>query len=192
MFNKSADALRMAEILLNNSVNILEITLRNEFAFEAIKAVSERFPEMVTGAGSVLTKDALEKAQDNGAQFAVAPSFDPDIVKFSKKIDIPFAPGVSTPTELFMALKESTIIKIFPVAELGGVKYIKSIIAPFAMKEFSLIPTGGINETTYLEYLDLDRVIACGMSYVADKNLINKGDFDSLDKRIKLVYGNLF
>ena len=188
VFNDVDKAMKTAELLLKNSINILEITLRTEAAFECISKVKADFPEMMIGAGSVLSKESFEQAFDSGAVFCVAPSLDIDLIIYSSKKKISFIPGVITPTELNAALSAgSKIIKIFPAAGFYNTGYIKSITAPFKMKDFSLVPTGGINENNIIEYLKTDKVIACGASYISDPKLIDKGDFEELDRRIKKI-----
>lgn len=186
VFNDENKALKTAELLLNNSINILEITLRTETAFDNIYAISKKFPELILGSGSVLGKNAFEKAVDSGARFGVAPGLDIDLLKFAHSKQIAFIPGVSTPTELNTALKEELrFVKLFPASSLGGPAYIKAIAAPFKMIDFSLIPTGGINESNILEYLKSDKVIACGASYIIESRLVESGDFDELNRRMQ-------
>lgn len=186
VFGDLNGALKTAEILLQNSVNLLEITLRTEIALKCISEISKKFPELLIGSGSVLAEDALSKAIDSGAKFAVAPGLDLKLVEFALSKKIPFVPGVSTPTELNTALQaDLKFIKIFPAMNLGGPEYIKAITAPFRIKDFYLIPTGGINEGNIAEYVKTDRVIACGASYIVDSKLIEKGDYNEMSVRIQ-------
>jgi 2-dehydro-3-deoxyphosphogluconate aldolase/(4S)-4-hydroxy-2-oxoglutarate aldolase len=186
VFTDLDNALKTAEFLLSNSFKLLEITLRTKIAFQCISEIKKRFPEMIVGAGSVLSRDSLKKSINSGSVFGVAPGFDLDIVKTAIRKNIPFVPGVSTPTEMNSALKAGCeFIKVFPAANLCTPAYIKSISAPFRMKEFFIIPTGGINEDNIIDYLKTDRVIACGASYIVDSKLIEKGDFDELGRRIQ-------
>ncbi len=180
------NALRIAEILVRNSINLLEITLRTEIAYKCIREVTRNFPDLIVGCGSVLSKDALEQAVESGAQFGVAPSLDMDIVDYSISKKIPFLPGIATPSELHLALKSGLdIIKLFPATNFGGPNYIKAIIAPFRTMDFHVVPTGGINEDNIMDYLQQERVIACGATYIVDSKLIEKGDFLELENRIK-------
>ncbi len=182
------DALKVAEVLIQNSINLIEVTLRTEIANKCIKAINQNFPDILLGCGSVLTKNAFEQAIEDGAKFGVAPALDMEIVEYASSIDVPFVPGVTTPTELNTALKSGLdIIKIFPATNLGGAGYIKAITAPFRTMDFHLIPTGGINENNLLEYLQQDKVIACGATYIVDSKLIEKGDFIELKNRIKQI-----
>ncbi|MCP4138354.1 MAG: bifunctional 4-hydroxy-2-oxoglutarate aldolase/2-dehydro-3-deoxy-phosphogluconate aldolase [bacterium] len=191
VFENVYEALRIAELLLENGINTIEITLRTEASLECIKTVGEKLPEMVVGAGSVVSKESLKMARKEGAQYAVSPAFDEELMKQAESLKIPCIPGVSTPTELNSALKKTSIIKLFPAALLGGIDYIKAITAPFSMNEVNLVPTGGVNETNFADYLKLDTVIACGMTYLVDKTLIKKSNFDEIDKRIKKIISGL-
>jgi 2-dehydro-3-deoxyphosphogluconate aldolase/(4S)-4-hydroxy-2-oxoglutarate aldolase len=185
VFSNVHRAVRTAELLRSYSINVLEITLRTRDAFECISAVRKSFPDMCVGAGSVLNVDALREAVSCGAMFGVAPSLDIHVVKEAKDAGIPFIPGIATPTELLTALNTgSTLIKIFPAVELGGVPYIKAITAPFKMMNFSLIPTGGVDEKNFASFMAADRVIACGASYPVQSTLVDVEKFDELEKRI--------
>ena len=188
LFDNVDSALKTAEVLMKNRVNIIEITLRTEAAFECIEAVVKEFGNMCAGAGSVFTAEQLKKVQGLGALFAVSPCFDEDIVDEAEKTSFPFVPGVATPGELFRAIKRTSVIKLFPAESLGGTEYIKSAFAPFKMFDYSLMPTGGIDNKNFRKYLEIDKVIACGMSYPVSDKLISEGRYDLLDERIKEVY----
>jgi 2-dehydro-3-deoxyphosphogluconate aldolase/(4S)-4-hydroxy-2-oxoglutarate aldolase len=99
-------------------------------------------------------------------------------------MDMPFVPGITTPSELMAAMKFGSIIKIFPAAVMGGVQYINAITAPFASMELHLMPTGGIDENNYREYLRANRVVACGMSYMVDRKLLQTENTQPSKKRI--------
>lgn len=185
VFDDPKRALKVAELLLKHSIDIIEITIRTDSAYKCIEMVRENFPEAVVGAGSILSVDSLKTAKEVGAFFGVAPCLDPDVVEYALSMNFDFIPGISTPTELNSALKYSNVVKVFPAQDLGGPGYIKSITAPFKLKEFYVVPTGGINEKNYLEYLKLDNVISCGMSCIVDKKLIDEEDYTTLEKRIK-------
>ena len=185
------NALKLAEILTANSVNLLEITLRTEEAYMCLKEVSREFPGLNLGAGSVLSIDSLSRAVDSGAAFGVAPVLDRPVLDYALKHEIPFIPGVATPTEFNDVLKANVnLIKLFPVSS-GGTDYIKAITAPFKMFDFHLIPTGGIKENNIMDYIKLERVIACGASYIVDNKLIEDGEFSEIEKRIRRVKGLL-
>lgn len=190
-FDDPRAALRTAELLSKHSFGILEITLRTDVALECIAAVCREFPGLVVGAGSILTLDSFKKASDAGASFSVAPGTDMEIVDYANSRSIPFIPGVATPTEINAALAKCPVIKLFPAVQLGGIEYIKAVTAPFKTKKFHLVPTGGVNQENYRDYLSQDRVIAVGMSYPVDSGLVQKGDFATLEERMKKIKSGL-
>jgi len=185
VFSNADDAVAVAEILLASSFDMIEVTLRTMAAFDCIEAINKRFPAMTVGAGSVQSKETLKTAYERGAVFGVAPGLDLEIVEYAKSLGMLFIPGVATPSELNLALRASDVIKVFPAEQLGGPAYLQAISAPFAMKKFFLIPTGGINEKNFQEYMKSGNVIACGMTYIVEKNLVDKKDFKTLEDRIK-------
>lgn len=179
-------AIKTAEMLVENSIPVIEITLRTETAFQCIEAIRKNVKNIMVGAGSVLSKEALQKAVDMGAQFGVAPCLDTELVSYSSGIKLPFIPGIATPSELNIALKSGLkVIKVFPASNLGGVNFINAITAPFKMYKFYLMPTGGINENNIREYFTNPNVAACGATSIVESALIDKGDFETLKGRIK-------
>jgi 2-dehydro-3-deoxyphosphogluconate aldolase/(4S)-4-hydroxy-2-oxoglutarate aldolase len=188
VFEDPNAALRTAEILMENSFPLLEITLRTPAAFDCIGALAKRFPDLLVGAGSVLSADALRKASDLGARFGVAPCLDAEVLSAASALGLPFVPGVATPSELNAALKSGLdLVKIFPASNLGGPAYIAAVTAPFKMYSYGLIPTGGVNEGNLAEYLKAPHVVACGASYFVDSALIGKGDYAAIRSRVARV-----
>ncbi len=188
VFNDVRAALKTAEILIENSILLVEVTLRTPQAFDCLEAIAKKFDELLVGAGSVLTPEALKKSADKGARFGVAPCLDSSVTAAAASMRFPFIPGVSTPSELNAALGMGIDhIKIFPASNLGGPGYISAVTAPFNMYTFHLVPTGGVNENNLLEYLKNPRVIACGASYFIDSALIEKGDFETVKARVARV-----
>jgi len=189
VFEETESALKTAELLIKNGVNVIEVTLRTENALNCIKAIKHEFKDAVVGAGSVLKTDDFKRAADCGAVFAVSPCFDEALCEAAVKNKIPYIPGVATPGELFKALKYSDLIKIFPASALGGVNYINAVSAPFKMFNFGLIPTGGIDNMNFKEYLSAEKVVACGLSYPVHEKLVKEKKFDIIEQRIKEIYG---
>lgn len=186
-FDDPGRARRIAELLLAASFSVIEITLRTEAAYDCIAAIRTAHPGMTVGAGSVLTADACLRAIDAGASFCVAPGTDPALIELAGTRSVPFVPGVATPTELTAALALCDLVKIFPASHLGGPDYIKAVAAPFRLKSFHLMPTGGINENNYRDYLAADRVVAVGMSWLVDGTLVQKGDDAALAQRMAAI-----
>jgi len=191
VFENTESALKTAELLAKHRVDVIEVTLRTGSSFDCIEAIKKEFPSITPGAGSVLSRDDLRRASDSGAVFAVAPCLDEDVAAYAAGLKIPFIPGVSTPGELNRALKYSGIIKLFPAHALGGTDYLNSITAPFRMMEFDLIPTGGIDDKNYMEYLECEKVLACGLTYPVAEKLLKKKDYASIEKRIIELYGEI-
>ncbi len=187
VFSTADEAERVTELLLEGGISVLEITVRTDAAYDCIERISGAYSEMSVGAGSVLSVDSLTRSRDAGARFAFAPCFDRGVCVHAKSTGVPFIPGIATPTELQGALEFSDVVKIFPAAGLGGPGYIKAVTAPFKLRDFSLIPTGGISEENYLDYLSLERVASCGMSYVVDSSCIAGGDYAALRERIRKI-----
>ncbi len=190
VFDETEGALKTAELLLKHGVDVIEVTLRTENALNCIRAIKNEFKDAVVGAGSVLKAADFEKAADCGAVFAVSPCFDESLCEAAAKINIPYIPGISTPGELYKALKFSDLIKIFPASALGGIEYINAIAAPFKMYNFGLIPTGGIDNKNFKDYLGAEKVIACGLSYPVSDKLVKEKQFDIIEQRIKEIYGS--
>ncbi len=184
VIEETDDAVKIAEILSDHSISIIEITLRTGGAYQCIRMLRDAFPSMTVGAGSVLTVDAMNRAVDSGAAFLVSPCLDAELLAHAEERHFSYVPGAATPSELHAALKSCPLVKIFPASALGGPAYLKAITAPFALKDFSIIPTGGISEKNMAEYLAVDRVAACGMSSLVDPALVKAGDFAALRERV--------
>lgn len=179
--NKSEDASALGEALMNAGLACAEITFRTAAAEEAIRQLSMGFPEMLVGAGTVLTVGQAESAVQAGARFIVSPGFDAKIVDWCLERDVLVTPGVATPTEINMALdKGLDVLKFFPAEALGGVKTLKAIAAPY--KGVKFIPTGGVEPENLKDYLSLPAVHACGGSWMVKGSLIDSGKFDEITR----------
>ena len=180
----AADALALGRALLEGGLPCAEITFRTAAAEGAIRRLAEAFPEMLVGAGTVLTVDQAQRAVAAGARFIVSPGFDVDVVDWCLAQGVAVTPGVATPTEINMALAKGLhVLKFFPAEALGGVKTLKAIAAPYGQVRF--IPTGGINPGNLASYLALPQVHACGGSWLASKQLIADGDFQTITQRTR-------
>jgi 2-dehydro-3-deoxyphosphogluconate aldolase/(4S)-4-hydroxy-2-oxoglutarate aldolase len=174
-------ATQLAEALVAGGLPRAEITFRTEAAEEAIGRIASAFPEIVLGAGTVLSVDQAERAVDAGAQFIVAPGFNPKVVDWCLEHGVPVTPGVATATEIEMALdKGLDILKFFPAEALGGVRMLKAMAGPYGGVKF--IPTGGINAGNLAGYLELPMVHACGGSWLAPSKLISAEAFDEITR----------
>jgi 2-dehydro-3-deoxyphosphogluconate aldolase / (4S)-4-hydroxy-2-oxoglutarate aldolase len=181
VLNNASDAEPLADSLIKGGLPCAEVTFRTAAAEESIKIISKKFPQMLVGAGTVLTTEQVDKAIGAGAKFIVAPGFNPKVVEYCLKNNYPVCPGIMTPTELEMALGYGLdVVKFFPAENAGGLKMIKAISAPYTMMKF--MPTGGINATNVREYLACDKILACGGSWMVKGDLVKAGDFAQIEK----------
>ena len=168
----------LAETLLEAGMKSIELTLRTDCALDAISIISDNYPEMLVGAGTVLTNDQLRRAADAGAAFAVAPGFNPAVVEEALKVGLPFAPGVCTPSDVERALSYNCkYLKFFPAEPLGGIKYLTSMAAPYLHLGIGFFPLGGINAGNFIDYLNQPYVTAVGGSWLAPREAISNGDW---------------
>jgi 2-dehydro-3-deoxyphosphogluconate aldolase / (4S)-4-hydroxy-2-oxoglutarate aldolase len=169
-------ALPLAENLIEGGLPCAEITFRTAAAVEAIAEIRSRFPDILLGAGTVLSTEQVDAAINAGAQFIVSPGTNPVVVEYCLSKDITIFPGVCTPTEIEMALAKGVeVMKFFPAEPIGGVNYLKAICAPYRKVRF--IPTGGIDTKNLGQYLALPQVIACGGSWMVKPELFEAGDW---------------
>ena len=175
---------RSAKALVEGGLPCAEVTFRTEAAEESIKIMSEAYPEMLVGAGTVLTIEQVKRAVNAGAKFIVSPGFDPEIVDYCIENDIPVFPGCITPSEVAQAVKRGLkVVKFFPAEQFGGVATIKAMAAPYTMVKF--MPTGGVNANNLKDYLSCDKIICCGGSWMVKGNLIEAGEFDKIKELTK-------
>ena len=181
VIDEPSHASSLADALVAGGLPCAEVTFRTSAALEALQRIRDAQPDMLVGAGTVLTPDQARSAVGAGAKFVVAPGFNPAVVDHCLEHDIPVFPGVATPTEIEMALaKGLQTVKFFPAGPMGGVAYLKAIAAPYGMMRF--IPTGGINSDNIGEYLGFKKVIACGGSWMAPSDWIAAGEFDRIKR----------
>jgi 2-dehydro-3-deoxyphosphogluconate aldolase/(4S)-4-hydroxy-2-oxoglutarate aldolase len=169
-------AVPLAGALLAGNLPCVEITFRTTAGEEAIRRIHREVPEILLGAGTVLSVDQAERAAAAGASFAVSPGFNPRVVSRCVEMGLPIIPGCSTPSDMEMAIEAGLeTVKFFPAEQGGGLDYIKAVAAPYPMLGF--VPTGGINPQNLAKYLSFKKVLACGGSWMAGADLINAGDF---------------
>ena len=184
MLNDVKNAVPLAQSLINGGLPCAEVTFRTEAAQQSIAEISKNFPQMFVGAGTVLTTEQVDRAVDAGAKFIVSPGFNPKVVEYCIKKGYPVTPGIMTPTELEMALEFGLdVVKFFPAENAGGLKMIKAMAAPYTKMKF--MPTGGINPQNVREYLQCDKILACGGSWMVKGDLINSGNFAEIEKLTK-------
>ncbi len=172
-------AVPLADALRKGGINAIEVTARNAIAFDAIKLIKQAFPDMVVGAGTIISKGLVDEAIDAGAEFCVAPGFQYAVAGYCQKKNIPFVPGCSTPSEIENAVALGfSVLKFFPAEASGGVAALKLINGPFP--NVKLIPTGGLTFDNIGNYLKLKCVAACGGSFMAKSDAIRNSDWDKI------------
>lgn len=191
--DKVEDALPLAKSLLNGGIDVCEITFRTDCAEEAIKQMSEQYPEMLVGAGTVINTDQVIKAHEAGAKFIVSPGFNKEVVNKTKELGMLSLPGAVTPSEIMEVINsELEVVKFFPAGNYGGLKTLKSLSGPFNKIKF--MPTGGANIDNLEEYLNFDKILSVGGSWICKSDLINDKRFDEitrLSKEAKEVHRNV-
>ena len=177
--NPERDAANLAKALCEGGVPVAEVTFRAAGADTAIRLMREACPDMLVGAGTVLTTEQVDKALAAGAQFVVTPGFDPELVAYCQEKDLPIYPGCTTPTDYHAALKFGLkVLKFFPAEQSGGLAKIKAMSAPFPM--FKVMPTGGISLKNLKDYLSCPVICACGGSYMVTADLIDNQKWDEI------------
>ena len=173
------DAVPLAQALVEGGLLSAEVTFRTAAAEESIRRMTEAFPQMLVGAGTVLTKEQVDAAAAAGAKFIVSPGFDPEIVDYCLEKKIPVLPGCISPSEVAQAVKRGlTIVKFFPAEQAGGIAMIKAMAAPYVGLKF--MPTGGINAGNLTEYLSCDKILCCGGSWMVKGDLVKAGNFGKI------------
>lgn len=174
--DKAEDAVPLAKALLAGGLNVMEITFRTAAAAESIRRIRQEVSQMAIGAGTLLSTDNVKAAADAGAQFGVSPGLNETVLTEANKIQMPFFPGVMTPTEVDHALNLGfKRLKFFPAEPAGGVAMLKALAGPFAHTGVKFLPTGGIHAGTLPNYLALPQVAAVGGSWMAEKKLVAEG-----------------
>lgn len=173
------DAAPLARALCEGGLPVAEVTFRAAGAASAIKIMKETCPDMIVGAGTVLTVAQIDEALAAGAQFIVSPGFNSKLADRCQELNLPYFPGCTTATEYQMALEYGLeVLKFFPAEQSGGLAKIKALSAPFAM--FKIMPTGGINLKNLESYLSCPVIAACGGSYMVTADLIDNQKWDEI------------
>ncbi len=177
--NPERDAAPLARALCEGGLPVAEVTFRAAGADKAIKIMSETCPDMLVGAGTVMTTEQVDKAKAAGAKFVVTPGLDIEIVKYCQQVGMPIYPGCTTPTDYHAAFKLGLeVLKFFPAEQSGGLAKIKAMAAPFPM--FKVMPTGGVSLKNLKDYISCPVICACGGSYMVTADLIDNGEWDKI------------
>lgn len=173
------DAKPLAKALIDGGLPCAEVTFRTDAAEESIRIMSEEFPEMLVGAGTVLTTEQVDRAVGAGAKFIVSPGLNPKVVKYCIDKGVPITPGCANPSDVEAAIELGLeVVKFFPAEAAGGLNMIKSMAAPYTKMKF--MPTGGINAKNITSYLDFKKIIACGGSWMVNKDMIAAKDWEGI------------
>ena len=192
------NAVDLAKTLLDNGINVMELTLRTPAALEALRIIRKEVPQMIAGAGTVLTTAQVDEVKAAGAEFAVAPGFNPRVVGRARELGLSFAPGIMTPSDIEAALEIGCrMLKFFPAETTGGLKHLKAMAAPYVHLGVSYIPLGGINAANLASYIGSSLVGAVGGSWIATRELIASKDWAAIGRNadeamaiIKTARGN--
>lgn len=189
-FNSLDEVEPICQCILDGGLNVIEVTMRNSLAINAFEIIKSIYPEMIIGAGTVCNEQQCQDVIDKNVDFIVSPGLSEAVINCSKTAGIPVIPGCSTPTEIIKAMDlDIEIVKFFPAELSGGVDAVKTMSNVF--RDLKFLPTGGINNKNYMSYLNLPSVFAVGGSWMIDKELIKRKDFDKVKENIRLCIKEL-
>ena len=174
------DAVPLCKALADGGLPVAEITFRSDAAEESIRRVHAQLPEVILGAGTVLTTEQVDRAVAAGATYIVSPGLNPEVVKHCQKVGVPIVPGCANPSDIEVALSLGLkTVKFFPAEALGGLNLIKAMSAPYGGITF--LPTGGIGENNLLQYLSFPKIVACGGSWMVDPKALEAKDWGKIE-----------
>jgi len=184
---KEQNAVPLAKALLEGGINVIELALRTSAAFPSISLIAKEVPQMFIGAGTIIEPGQAKKVKkEKGARFGVSPGINPKIVKEAIAADLPFAPGIATPSEIEQAIALGCrLVKFFPAEGLGGLSYLKNINAPYNHLGMRYIPLGGVSAENLADYAKFNPVLAIGGSWIATKELIKAENWTEITRRAR-------
>ncbi len=183
VIDELASAVPLAESLLRGGINAMELTLRTPIALEAAAAIRSALPEMRLGIGTILNTEQVDEAVAAGAEFGVSPGINREVVRHAGAVGLPFGPGVMTPSEVDLALREGCrLLKFFPAESAGGLAHLKNIAAPYAHLGAKYLPLGGIHLQNLESWLSSPLVAAVGGSWIAPRELIRAKNWAQIVK----------
>ncbi len=182
--NDASKAVKLAKALIDGGLAAAEVTFRTDAAEESIRAISQAYPDMLVGAGTVLTIDQAQRALNAGAKFIVSPGFNPKVVKWCLDNGVTPLPGCTTPSEIEQALELGLrVVKFFPAEQSGGLAKIKAMSAPYGNIKF--MPTGGVSLDNVNDYLASNKILACGGSFMVKESYIDSDNWDEITRLTK-------
>ena len=181
------NAVPLAKALLEGGISVIELALRTPAAVPSISLIAKEVPQMYIGIGTIIESgQAAMVKKESGVRFGVSPGINPEIVKEAIAADLPFAPGVATPSEIEQAISLGCrVVKLFPAEGMGGLSYIKSICAPYNHLGVKYIPLGGVTMDNLASYAQFSPILAIGGSWIATKDLIKAQNWTEITKRAK-------
>lgn len=186
--DEARDAVPIAEALLAGGIDVIELTLRSSAAMEAVRRISAEVPDMLVGVGTILTPEAVAEVKAAGASFGVSPGLNPRVVSAAEHAGLPFAPGISTPTDLEKAIELGCrFVKFFPAEASGGLAYLLSMAAPYRHLGIRYMPLGGINANNMFNYLEEAIIPAVGGSWIVKSELVKNQDWAGITARAAAV-----
>ncbi|MFA0492816.1 bifunctional 4-hydroxy-2-oxoglutarate aldolase/2-dehydro-3-deoxy-phosphogluconate aldolase [Vibrio sp. 10N.222.54.B11] len=183
--NDVAQAVPLAKVLVENGLPCAEVTFRTEAAAESIRLMREAYPELLIGAGTVLTTDQVDTAIDAGVDFIVSPGLNPTTVKYCQQRGVTIVPGVNNPSLVEQAMEMGLkTLKFFPAEPSGGVAMLKALTAVYPV---NFMPTGGVSPASVESYLALKSVVACGGTWMVPTDKMDKGDWDGIAELVRAI-----
>lgn len=181
VIDDAADAVPIARALVDEGITAMELTLRTPAAMESLKRILAQVPQMQAGVGTILNPAQVLDVKSANADFGVSPGFNPRVVGKAIEVGLPFAPGISTASEIEGAIELGCrVLKFFPAEPMGGLKYLDSVNSPYGFLGLSYLPLGGLNAQNLAAWLEKEYILAVGGSWIAPKNLIAKKDWDTI------------
>ena len=186
--DKVEHAVPLTKALLAGGIDAIELTLRTASAMDALREICEHVPGMLVGVGTILTPETAVQVKDAGADFGVAPGMNPRVIRAAQEASLPFAPGITTPSDLEAAIEMGCrFVKFFPAEASGSIPYLRSMSAPYKHLGIRYFPLGGLNAENMLDYLKEDNVPAIGGSWIVKKDMVLNEDWDGITARAAQV-----
>lgn len=183
--NDVAQAVPLAKVLVENGLPCAEVTFRTEAAAESIRLMREAYPELLIGAGTILTTKQVDIAIDAGVDFIVSPGLNPTTVKYCQQRGVVIVPGVNNPSLVEQAMEMGLkTLKFFPAEPSGGVSMLKALTAVYPV---NFMPTGGVSPVNVDSYLALKSVVACGGTWMVPTDKMDKGDWDGIAELVRAI-----
>lgn len=183
--NDASQAVPLAKVLVENGLPCAEVTFRTEAATESIRLMRAAYPEMLIGAGTVLTTAQVDQAIEAGVDFVVSPGFNPTTVRYCQQRHVAIVPGVNNPSLVEQAMEMGLrTLKFFPAEPSGGVAMLKALTAVYPV---NFMPTGGVSPSNVQEYLSIKSVVACGGTWMVPTDLMDKGDWQGIAELVKAL-----